>query len=140
MLLVASIFFYAWGEPVYVFLMIASIIINYCFGLLIDASAAPAKRKFFTLLGTAVNVLILMHFKYTDFIIDNMNMLLNLGIDAKEIPLPIGISFYTFQAISYLVDIYRGDVKAQRSLLKMGLYISFFPQLIAGPIVKYHDI
>lgn len=140
LLLVASIFFYAWGEPVYVFLMIASIIINYCFGLLIDASAAPAKRKFFTLLGTAVNVLILMHFKYTDFIIDNMNMLLNLGIDAKEIPLPIGISFYTFQAISYLVDIYRGDVKAQRSLLKMGLYISFFPQLIAGPIVKYHDI
>ncbi len=140
LLLVASIFFYAWGEPVYVFLMIASIIINYFFGLLIDGSATHARRKFFTLLGTAVNVLILMHFKYTDFIIENMNLLLALEIDAKEIPLPIGISFYTFQAISYLVDIYRGDVKAQRSLLKMGLYISFFPQLIAGPIVKYHDI
>lgn len=140
LLLVASIFFYAWGEPVYVFLMIASIIINYFFGLLIDGSATHARRKFFTLLGTAVNVLILMHFKYTDFIIENMNLLLALEIDAKEIPLPIGISFYTFQAISYLVDIYRGDVKAQRSLLKTGLYISFFPQLIAGPIVKYHDI
>lgn len=140
LLLVASIFFYAWGEPVYVFLMIASIIINYFFGLLIDGSATHARRKFFTLLGTAVNVLILMYFKYTDFIIENMNLLLALEIDAKEIPLPIGISFYTFQAISYLVDIYRGDVKAQRSLLKMGLYISFFPQLIAGPIVKYHDI
>lgn len=140
LLLVASIFFYAWGEPVYVFLMIASIIINYFFGLLINGSATHARRKFFTLLGTAVNVLILMHFKYTDFIIENMNLLLALEIDAKEIPLPIGISFYTFQAISYLVDIYRGDVKAQRSLLKMGLYISFFPQLIAGPIVKYHDI
>ncbi len=140
LLLVASIFFYAWGEPVYVFLMIASIIINYFFGLLIDGSATHARRKFFTLLGTAVNVLILMHFKYTDFIIENMNLLLALEIDAKEIPLPIGISFYTFQAISYLVDIYRGDVKAQRSLLKIGLYISFFPQLIAGPIVKYHDI
>lgn len=140
LLLVASILFYAWGEPLYVFLMMVSVVLNYCFGRLIDGAATQQRKKVFMLLGTAVNVLILMHFKYTDFIIENMNVLLSLQIDAKEIPLPIGISFYTFQAISYLIDIYRGDARAQKSLLKMGLYIAFFPQLVAGPIVKYHDI
>lgn len=140
LLLVASILFYAWGEPLYVFLIMASVILNYCFGRLIDGAASQKRKKAFMLIGTAANVLILMHFKYTDFIIENMNLLLSLQIDAKEIPLPIGISFYTFQAISYLIDIYRGDARAQKSLLKMGLYIAFFPQLVAGPIVKYHDI
>ncbi len=140
LLLAASILFYAWGEPLYVFLMMASVILNFFFGLAIGRAETQKSRKILTLFGTIVNIAILMHFKYTDFIIENMNLLLQMQIDAKEIPLPIGISFYTFQAISYLIDIYRGEVKAQKSILKMGLYIAFFPQMVAGPIIKYHDI
>ena len=140
LLFIASLIFYAWGEPYYVFLMLASILINYFFGLWIDASLDPKKRKIAVMLGTLANVIILFHFKYTDFIIDNLNIMMSLEISAKEIPLPIGISFYTFQAISYLVDVYRKEVKAQHNILKMGLFIALFPQLIAGPIIKYHDI
>ncbi|MGN0904356.1 MAG: MBOAT family protein, partial [Alphaproteobacteria bacterium] len=138
LLLIASLIFYAWGEPYYVFLMMASVTANYFLGQWVGGASTPKMKKTAVLIGTLINLLILAHFKYTDFLIDNLNILLSLEISAKEIPLPIGISFYTFQAISYLVDIYRGEVKPQRNFIKMGLYIAFFPQMVAGPIIKYH--
>lgn len=140
LLLAASLIFYAWGEPYYVFLMMASVTANYFLGQWVGRASTPKMKKAAVIIGTLINLLILAHFKYTDFLIDNLNIMLSLEISAKEIPLPIGISFYTFQAISYLVDIYRGEVKPQRNFIKMGLYIAFFPQMVAGPIIKYHDI
>jgi len=137
LLLLVSLFFYAWGEPVYVFIMILSILLNYVCGLFV---AKDKTRKPALWLGILINLGLLGFFKYSGFFTENVNQIFGLSIQIKKLPLPIGISFYTFQSLSYLVDIYRREVKAQKNIIKMGLFISFFPQLIAGPILKYHDI
>lgn len=140
-LLIASLLFYAWGEPVYVVLMILSILLNYFCGRDIKANEDdPRKAKFNVAFAVVVNVLILGFFKYYGFLLDTVNAIFQLDLTYRELPLPIGISFYTFQAISYIVDIYRGKVKPQKNILHFALYISMFPQLIAGPIVRYEDI
>lgn len=140
-LLAASLFFYAWGEPKYILLMLASIVINYSFGLAL--AMVPHKYGRAGLLAAClmINLGLLTYFKYFNFLIELVNHMLTSGaIALKDISLPIGISFYTFQALSYVIDVYRGDIRVQKHPLYLALYISFFPQLIAGPIVKYHDI
>lgn len=140
-LLIASLFFYAWGEPVYVVLMILSILFNYFCGCDIQANGEDAgKAKLSLAFAVTVNILILGFFKYYGFLLDTVNSLLPSDIPYRELPLPVGISFYTFQAISYLVDIYRKKAEPQKNILYFALYISMFPQLIAGPIVRYVDI
>ena len=139
LLLAASLFFYAWGEPVYLSVMVVSILINYVCGLKI-ATKGEGKNKVALVAGIVINLGLLGVFKYSGFAIENINALLGTQIAIKPLALPIGISFYTFQSISYLVDIYRGVCKPQKNIIKMGLFISFFPQLIAGPILKYYDI
>ena len=136
LLLAASLLFYAYGEPVYIFLMLASALYNYFFARLIEKH----RKKGLLALAVVVNIGILGVFKYTGFILTSLNELLGISVRIPEIALPIGISFFTFQALSYVIDVYRGDVKAQKSYAKLLLYISFFPQLIAGPIVRYKDI
>ena len=139
-LLLASLFFYAWGEPVYVVLMIASIIIGYISGLLIEAFRARGLSKVFLVISIIINLGFLGYFKYADFFIENFNALTGLSVPLLRLALPIGISFYTFQILSYVVDVYRGEVKAQRNIISLGAYIALFPQLIAGPIVRYSKI
>ncbi len=138
LLLVASLFFYAYGEPVYVLLMIGSAFLNYLLALLIGQYSK--RKKFFLWITVLVNLGILGIFKYSGFLIDSMNRCFGLGLRVPQLALPIGISFFTFQAMSYVFDVYRGEEKASRNFARILLYISFFPQLIAGPIVKYHDI
>ena len=138
-LVVASLLFYAYGEPVYVLLMILNTWMNYLFGRWIGSTEGKNKRGILAL-AVALNLGMLGVFKYTGFFCDSLNGILPVQIPVPEIRLPVGISFYTFQAMSYVIDVYRGDVRAQRNYGKILLYISFFPQLIAGPIVKYHDI
>lgn len=138
-LLCASLFFYAWGEPKYVVLMLLSILINYLFGLFIEGKQGKVKKAALTT-AILINLLLLGYFKYFNFIVDNINRIFRQDIQIPEIALPIGISFYTFQILSYVVDVYRGHVKAQKNILNLGLYISLFPQLIAGPIVRYVDV
>ena len=140
LLLFASIFFYAWGEPRYVAVMLIICVISYVTALTLDNATQSWKRKGILLLCLLVDLGVLGYFKYFDFILDNVNILLNKDYALRHIVMPIGISFFIFQAISYVVDVYRKEVKAQKSLAKLVLYISFFPQLIAGPIVQYHDI
>lgn len=139
MLVVFSLFFYAWGEPKYIFLMLFSVLINFSFGLLIEQKKQKSLLLAFCV---AANLLLLGYFKYFNFFVEIWNQLAGstAQLSVKTVALPIGISFYTFQALSYVVDVYRGENRAQKSFLYMILYISFFPQLIAGPIVKYHDI
>jgi alginate O-acetyltransferase complex protein AlgI len=143
-LLSASLFFYAWGEKAFVLVMLATIVANYVFGLLIDRSRDGRQAKIVVGIGVATNLAFLIGFKYANFLVDNLNHVLEaMGaatIRLAPVHLPIGISFFTFQAMSYIVDVYRGDVAAQRDLLRMALYKSLFPQLIAGPIVRYRDI
>ena len=136
LLLVASLLFYAYGEPVYVFLMLLSALYNYVFALVIEKN----HNKLVLAAAVAVNLGMLAVFKYTGFILTNINTLLGVAIPVPAITLPIGISFFTFQAMSYVIDVYRDDVAAQRNYAKVLLYISFFPQLIAGPIVRYVDV
>lgn len=140
-LLLFSLLFYSWGEPVYIFLMIYSAFFNYFMANLIGQAKAKglsAKRNFiFTI---AVNLSILSFFKYFGFLMDNINGLFGSNISYTALALPIGISFYTFQALSYVIDIYLGKVKPQKSFLNFALYLALFPQLIAGPIVNYKDI
>ena len=139
-LLLASLVFYAWGEPKYVILMIASIIIGYVSGLLIEAFH-NSKTKRLCLVGSLAACLgLLAYFKYANFFVENFAALTGLSVPALKIALPIGISFYTFQILSYVVDVYRGDVPAQRNAIHLAAYVSMFPQLIAGPIVRYADI
>lgn len=135
-LLLFSLIFYAWGEPYYIFLMIISILINYYLTIKMDEK--KNKRLLITII--VINLLLLFSFKYTDFFIRNINSLFNINIKELHLSLPIGISFYTFQALSYVIDVYNGKVKVQKNLIKLGCYISAFPQLIAGPIVRYSDI
>ena len=137
LLIVASLLFYAYGEPVYVFLMLVSSLFNYVIARVI---AKGNKKKVFLTIGVIVNIGLLVVFKYTDFLIDICNQLFKAQIPEVGIALPLGISFFTFQALSYVIDVYRGNVDVQNSYFKVLLYISFFPQLIAGPIVKYRDI
>lgn len=140
-LLVASLFFYAWGEPVYVILMILSIFLNYfCGKEIFENLGEKARAKRSLIWALAANLLLLGFFKYCGFFIEIVNAVLPVNISYRELGLPIGISFYTFQAISYLIDVYRGEVKPQKNILNFALYISMFPQLIAGPIVRYIDI
>lgn len=140
-LLITSLFFYAWGEPVYVVLMILSILLNfYCGKDIGEKSEDPLRRKRSLIFAVVMNVLILGFFKYYGLLMETLNVLFPYEIPYRELALPIGISFYTFQALSYLIDIYRGNAKPQERLLPFALYISMFPQLIAGPIVRYVDI
>ena len=142
-LCLASLFFYAWGEPKFVLVMMLSIAINWAAGLLVSsARSAGSDRKARVILGIDIffNLLIIFIFKYLNFTVSNINSAFGAGLKVPEIALPIGISFFTFQAISYVVDVYRGSGEAQRHILNVGLYISFFPQLIAGPIVRYETI
>ncbi len=140
-LLIASLFFYAWGEPRYILLMLLSISLNYIFGRILSACPEKKKKHLVLFLCLAVNLGLLGYFKYFNFAAKLFNFLISRElISLREISLPIGISFYTFQALSYVIDVYRGDISVQKNPLYLALYISFFPQLIAGPIVKYHDI
>ncbi|MCD8082170.1 MAG: MBOAT family protein [Clostridiales bacterium] len=141
LLLAASLFFYAWGEPRYVLLMLLSIGINYLFGIWIEQAGSLKLRRLLMSCCAAVNLGILGYYKYFSFFLEMANKILrHEAFAAREIALPIGISFYTFQALSYVIDVYREKLPAQKKLLNLALYISFFPQLIAGPIVKYHEI
>ncbi|MFI3260335.1 MAG: MBOAT family O-acyltransferase [bacterium] len=137
LLLIFSLLFYAWGEPVYILLMLFSSIVDFSIGKKIEESD---NKKKFLYMSIFVNIAVLSFFKYSDFLIDNINMLLNSNISNLNLPLPIGISFFTFQTMSYSIDIYRGRVKAQRNFLTFLTYVCMFPQLIAGPIVRYSDV
>ena len=137
-LLASSLFFYFYGEPTYVIIMIASIVFTYIFGILMDKYKKYS--KLFLILSICVSIGILIYFKYTNFLIQNINLWLKNKIDFIYVVLPIGISFYTFQLISYIIDVYRGEAKVQKNVLKLAMYISLFPQLIAGPIVRYTTI
>ena len=140
-LLIASILFYAWGEPVYVVLMLLSILLNYFCGQDIEEkSDDPVKARRSVIFAVVVNVLILTFFKYYGFLLDMLGGILPVEIPYRELSLPVGISFYTFQSLSYVLDIYWKKVKPQKNILYFALYISMFPQLIAGPIVRYIDI
>ena len=136
-LLVASLIFYAWGEPRYLAIMLLVIIINYVFAILVENEK---HKKIYLAMAVIGNLSFLVYFKYFNFIIENLNKVINSRISFIDVIMPIGISFYTFQALSYVIDVYRGEVKAQKSIYNVALYVTFFPQLIAGPIVKYHDI
>ena len=137
-LLIASIIFYAWGEPKFLAIMLFSIIINYFGALAIEKYSKY--KKHFLILTILINLGFLIYFKYFNFILDNINNLFSSNFDFIKITLPLGISFYTFQAMSYIFDVYKNEVKAQKDIYKVALYICLFPQLIAGPILKYHDI
>ena len=140
-MLIASLLFYAWGEPVYVILMILSILFNYVMGKDISERQDNLdKKKQSLIFAVVVNLLILGFFKYYGFLMDTINAIFPFKITYRQLPLPVGISFYTFQALSYVVDVYKGEVKSQKNLLQFALYIAMFPQLIAGPIVRYIDI
>ena len=140
LLLLASLFFYAWCEPKYVILMAVSITLGYVFGLLIEAWRGTKLSKLFLILSLVTSLGLLGYFKYADFFISNFNAVTGLSVSLLKIALPIGISFYTFQILSYTVDVYRGEVKAQRNFITLATYVALFPQLIAGPIVRYSDV
>ena len=139
-LLAFSLVFYAWGEPKYVILMIASILMFYGCGLAIGRSQTKAGKKFWLLTSVVLSLSLLGIFKYADFFVGNVNGILGTQIPMLKLALPIGISFYTFQCLSYTIDVYRGDVPAQKNVISFGAYVSLFPQLIAGPIVRYIDV
>ena len=144
-LLLSSLFFYAWGEGVILILMISSICLNYIFGIGIDYFLTKYNSrntaKFILTIAVFTNVSFLIYYKYYGFILENIQWMGSFeNISIADIALPIGISFYTFQSLSYCIDVYRQEVSSQKNPLNLGLYISLFPQLIAGPIVRYHDI
>ena len=136
-LLLSSLLFYAWGEPKYVVLMAASILLFYGYGLAVERSCRP---KVWLVAAVCTGAAMLGLFKYADFAVENFNALTGLSVPLLRLALPIGISFYTFQCISYVVDVYRGDTKAQKNIVRFGTYVAMFPQLIAGPIVRYVDV
>lgn len=141
-LLVVSLLFYAWGEPVYILLMIFSAFVDFLHGIFIHKyrETNPWKAKLALISSLVVNIGILGFFKYADFLIENINLLIGTNIAPLDLPLPIGISFYTFQTMSYSIDVYRGRILPQKNPIAMALYVSLFPQLIAGPIVRYQTI
>ncbi len=144
-LLLTSLLFYAWGEPVYVVLMIFSTLLDYGCGRAVEhfraqEAAARSKARIPLLISLCGNLGLLCVFKYSDFLIATLNSLLGADLPQPNLPLPIGISFYTFQTMSYTIDVYRGEVKAQKNLLDFAAYVTLFPQLIAGPIVRYQTV
>lgn len=140
-LLLASLFFYAWGGMNYLKVLIISILINYIFGLLLDKTIDKKHlRMFFLILGIILNLALLFYYKYYDFFLENINTIFNMNLELKKIVLPIGISFFTFQGMSYIIDIYRNDGKVNKNIFSVALYISLFPQLVAGPIIKYKAV
>jgi len=139
-LLLFSLVFYGWGEPKLLALMVFTIVLFWGCGLAIGASGEQGRRKFWLLTSVVISVALLGLFKYADFFIGTFNSLTGLGVPMLRLALPVGISFYTFQSLSYTIDVYRGTVPPQRNILSFGAYVSMFPQLIAGPIVRYSDI
>ena len=139
-LLLASLFFYAWGEPKYVLLMLVSIVQGYLFGLLVEKHRGEKASKLFLTLSILVSLGLLGYFKYADFFLSSVNAVMGLSLPLLKLSLPIGISFYTFQVLSYVIDVYRGETAAQKSFIDLAAYVSLFPQLIAGPIVRYRDV
>jgi len=138
--IIFSLIFYAWGDPSYILLLLFSTVVNYTAGLLIDRFRENAVSKLFFGLSLVINIGMLMVFKYSGFIVENVNSLFSLSVPDPGITLPIGISFYTFQAMSYTIDCYWDSVKVQKNYFKFLMYVSLFPQLVAGPIVRYSDI
>lgn len=139
-LIISSIFFYAWGEPIHVLLMLGSIFVNWLLSLAIDRYRGEKKSKAALIVSVIFNIGILFVFKYLTFALENINLIFNTDLNTLNISLPIGISFFTFQAMSYVIDVYRDDGEVQKNPFNVALYISFFPQLIAGPIVRYQTI
>ena len=139
-LLFSSLFFYAWGEPKYVLLMVATIGLFYGCGLAIDRCESKRWKRVWLTVSVAVSLGLLAVFKYADFFVGSFNALTGMGLPLLRLALPIGISFYTFQCLSYTIDVYRGNAAVQRNILSFGAYVSLFPQLIAGPIVRYVDV
>lgn len=135
-----SLLFYAWGEPFFVCVMVFSCLINYILAVLIDEYRGSYKCKLALTAAVAIDLALLGYFKYYNFFVDNVNLLLNTGINSNRVGLPIGISFYTFQIISYVVDVYRKDVPVQNKFYKLLLYMSLYHHIMAGPIVRYRDI
>ena len=140
--MIVSLIFYAWGEPVYILLMFFSAVSDYIHGLYIAKFrlSKPKKAKGFLISSLIINIGLLSFFKYCDFLINNFNTVFGTDINELQLPLPIGISFYTFQTMSYIIDVYRGQVQPQRSPIALSMYVVLFPQLIAGPIVRYSQI
>ena len=151
-LLLVSLFFYGWGEPVYIVIMFLSILIDYTHGLLVEKYRDNDKKaRWFVAQSVVFNLLLLGFFKYWDFLADNLFLLTGISLPAsltllgvtiplRNIPLPIGISFFTFQTMSYTIDVYRQDAPVQRNIISFGAFVTMFPQLIAGPIVKYKTV
>lgn len=139
-LFLGSLVFYAWGEPIYVLLMLFSTISDYIHGRAIDSHRGRTSAKWLLFSSICINLLVLGFFKYADFLIGTVNSLAGTAIPLLKLPLPIGISFYTFQTMSYTIDVYRGEAKVQKNLLDFAVFVTMFPQLIAGPIVVYKDV
>ena len=139
-LFICSMIFYAWGEPVYVVLMVISTVLDYTCGRMIEKYRNTPKAKWGLILSMVGNIGMLCFFKYTSFLVQTINGISGLHIPVPQITLPIGISFYTFQTMSYTIDVYRGEIEAQKNIISFGAYVSLFPQLIAGPIVRYQTI
>lgn len=140
-LLLSSLFFYGWGEPRYVVWIVVAILLGYIFGLFIERFRSHNKiSKLLFILSVSSSLAILGYFKYVDFFIDNFNTMTGLSMPLLQITLPVGISFYTFQILSYTIDVYRREVAAQKNLINLAAYVALFPHLIAGPIVRYSDI
>ena len=141
-LFLVSFVFYGWEKPIYLLIMLFVIVVNYVFGYLIDRAGEDAKKKKRALVwGVILNLAVLGFFKYADFLLENLGAISFLGfIKPIGIQLPVGISFYTFQSMSYIIDVYRGDSRVQKKFVNFGAYVAMFPQLIAGPIVRYSDV
>ena len=140
LLLAASLLFYAWGEPRYMWLLLVSILANYALGLFMDGVSGLGRRKFILIAGILVNLGILGYYKYFNFFINTLNKIFGRELlSMKDIALPLGVSFFTFQAMTYLIDLYKKKYPAQKNVLNMALYFSFFPKITQGPIEKYRD-
>ena len=140
-LLLTSLVFYGWGEPIYISIMVLSILIDYTHGLLVEKYRSRDKlARWFVAESVLLNLGLLGFFKYWDFFAANLSLIPGISIPALGLPLPIGISFFTFQTMSYTIDVYRQDAPAQRNMVSFGAYVTMFPQLVAGPIVRYKDV
>jgi alginate O-acetyltransferase complex protein AlgI len=139
-LLFSSLFFYGWGEPKLLALMVFTIVLFYGCGLAIGRAEAQKVKKCWLTVSVVISIGLLAIFKYADFFIDSFNAVTGLSLPLLKLALPVGISFYTFQCLSYTIDVYRGNVPAQKNIVSFGAYVALFPQLIAGPIVRYADI
>ena len=139
-MILASLIFFAWGEIRYIFIMLILAVMDYICGKKIDKNFNKKNKKIYLFIDVGVNLLILFFFKYSDFIIENINLITGLKIPLLNIPLPIGVSFNTFQSLSYIIDVYRGTVKCEKSFYNYLTYTTLFPQIIAGPIVRYETV